>query len=73
MNVTFALDVDTESPNPQNIIATLPSSARFATAQGFQLVNPETREGYSYYRAQIEQLMQLYPQITRVSLAIDLR
>jgi len=66
MGVTFALDVDTESANPQNVIATLPASARFAT-HGFELVNPDTPEGYAYYRAEIEQLMQLYPQITQLA------
>jgi hypothetical protein len=66
MGVTFALDVDTVSANPQNIIATLPASARFA-AGDIQVVNPDTPEGYAYYRSQIEQLLQAYPQITRLA------
>ena len=66
MDVTFALDVDSESANPQNVIATLPASARFATP-GFQLANPDTPEGYAYYRAEIEQLMKLYPEITQLA------
>jgi hypothetical protein len=66
MGVTFALDVDTVSANPQNIIATLPASARFA-AGGIQVANPETPEGYAYYRSQIEQLLQTYPQITQLA------
>jgi hypothetical protein len=66
MGVTFALDVDTVPANPQNIIATLPASARFA-AGGIQVVNPETPEGYAYYRSQIEQLLQTYPQITQLA------
>jgi hypothetical protein len=66
MGVIFALDVDTESANPQNVIATLPASARIAT-DGFQLVNPDTPEGYAYYRAEIEQLMRLYPEITQLA------
>jgi hypothetical protein len=66
MGVTFALDVDTVSANPQNIIATLPAGARFA-AGGIQVVNPETPEGYAYYRSQIEQLLQTYPQITQLA------
>jgi hypothetical protein len=66
MGVTFALDVDTVSANPQNIIATLPASARFA-AGGIQVVNPETPEGYAYYRSQVEQLLQTYPQITQLA------
>ncbi|HEX4031870.1 MAG TPA: hypothetical protein VHX20_16000 [Terracidiphilus sp.] len=66
MGVTFALDVDTESANPQNVIATLPAEARFST-HGFWLANPDTAAGYAYYRAQVEQLMQLYPQITQLA------
>lgn len=66
MGIIFALDVDTETANPQNVIATLPASARFS-AQELQLVNPDTPEGYAYYRAEIEQLMKLYPEITDVA------
>lgn len=66
VGVTFALDVDTESANPQNVIKTLPASARFEH-RGMQLVNPDTAEGYAYYRAEIEQLMKLYPQITQLA------
>src|ERR1017187_5041832 len=66
MGVTFALDVDTESANPQDVIKTLPASARF-DHHGMQLVDPDTAEGYVYYRAEIEQLMKLYPQITQLA------
>ncbi len=66
MGVTFALDVDTESANPQNVIKTLPASARFEH-RGLQLVDPDAPEGYAYYRAEIAQLMTLYPQITQLA------
>jgi hypothetical protein len=66
IGVTFALDVDTEAANPQNVIKTLPASARF-DHHGVQLVDPDTAEGYAYYRAEIEQLMKLYPQITQLA------
>ena len=66
MAITFALDVDTESANPQSVIRTLPDSARFSV-NGFSLVNPETPEGYAYYRAQIDALFQLYPQISQLA------
>ncbi len=66
MGVTFALDVDTESANPQNVIKTLPASARFEH-RGLQLVDPDTPEGYVYYRAEIAQLMTLYPEITQLA------
>lgn len=67
MGVTFALDVDTEPANPQNVIKTLPASTRFES-RGVQLVNPDTAEGYVYYRTEIEQLMKLYPQITQLAI-----
>jgi hypothetical protein len=66
MGVTFALDVDTETGNPQNIIATLPAPARFAV-HGFQLVNPDMPEGRAYYRSQIRQLLETYPEITQIA------
>jgi hypothetical protein len=66
MGVTFALDVDTEPANPQNVIKTLPASARFEH-RGLQLVNPDTAEGYVYYKTEIEQLMKLYPEITQLA------
>ena len=78
MEVFFANDVDTGSANPQDLILTLPENARFAiqTKAGgmtgvaghgdarFWLANPETPEGYGYYKAQVEALMTAYPQIT---------
>ena len=67
MGVTFAVDVDTESSNPQNIIATLPASAKFAV-HGLELVNPETPEGRAYYRSQVQQLLQTYPEITQIAM-----
>jgi hypothetical protein len=78
MEVYFADDVDTGSANPQELIRTLPESARFAvqTKAGgmtgvrgegdhtFWLANPETPEGYAYYKAQVAALLADYPQIT---------
>jgi hypothetical protein len=78
MDVVFANDVDTGSANPQELIRTLPESARFATqtkAGGmtgvrgeddnqFWLANPETPEGYAYYKAQVAALLADYPQLT---------
>lgn len=66
MHVTFALDVDTESANPQNIIATLPPYARIVSGK-YQLANPDTPEGYEYYKAQARQLFEMYPQIDRLA------
>ena len=65
MDVYFANDVDTVSANPQELIQTLPSEARFATGTNqFWLANPDTPEGYRYYKAQVEALLAAYPQIT---------
>ena len=67
LGVTFALDVDTESANPQNMIRTLPAGARFR-AGNFELANPETPEGYAYFKAQIAQLMETYPETGRLAI-----
>ena len=66
MSVTFALDLDTESANPQEMIRTLPASARIASGK-FHLANPDSPEGYAFYKAQVEQLLAAYPQITRLA------
>ena len=65
LHVAFALDVDTESANPQNIILTLPETARFQSGK-LWLPNPDTPEGFGYIRAQARQLLALYPQIDRL-------
>ncbi len=67
LHVTFALDVDTESANPQNIILTLPEAARFHSGK-LWLPNPDTPEGYEYFKAQARQLLALYPQIDRLAI-----
>ena len=67
LGVTFALDVDTASANPQNIIRTLPATARFRSGQT-DLANPDTPEGYAYFKAQIAQLLETYPQISRLAI-----
>lgn len=65
LHVAFALDIDTESADPQNIILTLPQSARFFSGK-LWLPNPDTPEGYEYFKAQVRQLLTLYPQIDRL-------
>ena len=69
MHVCFALDVDTASSNPQEVILTLPESARFRLADGATwLARPDTPEGYAYYRSQAKALLDLYPQIDRLAI-----
>ena len=65
LGVNFALDLDTFSSNPQNVISTLPQSATFRAA-GCRLPNPDTPEGLSYYRSQMRQLLNTYPEIDRI-------
>lgn len=79
MGITFAMDIDSEAANPQNVIATLPASGRFKTrfqsnepgtrndSHFIELADPDSREGYLYYKSEIEQLMKLYPQITQIA------
>ncbi len=74
MDVYFAVDVDAESANPQAVVKTLPPEARFAIgveSMGWMnqpegkmwLANPDAPEGYRYYKAQVETLLNAYPQI----------
>jgi hypothetical protein len=65
VDVVFALDVDTASSNPPNVILTLPESARLESA-GHPLANPDAPEGFAYYRAQAESLLADYPQIDQL-------
>ncbi|HUT10372.1 MAG TPA: hypothetical protein VMY42_07745 [Thermoguttaceae bacterium] len=66
VDVVFALDVDTDSANPTNVIETLPDRARFYSA-GRPLVDPDVPEGYAYYKVQLETLLGDYPQIDRLA------
>lgn len=70
MHVCFALDVDTDSANPQDLILALPENARFKTRTGLWLAAPDTPEGYAWYKAQAEALFGLYPQIDRLAIWI---
>jgi hypothetical protein len=74
MRVYFAVDVDTASANPQSLIESLPASARFeVTVQAMRWMNQaggkmwladtDTPAGYEYYKAQVESLLEAYPQI----------
>jgi hypothetical protein len=69
MNVIFSFDVDTRSANPQALIASLPESARFSTGENgaLWLANPDTEDGYRFYKAQVAALLSDYPQITTLA------
>ena len=74
VDVYFAVDIDTTSANPQELIRLLPEHARFEIdvpkmewmgqeAGKAWLANPDTKEGYEFYKAQVEHLLRVYPQI----------
>ena len=74
MDVYLAVDVDTTSANPQELIGLLPENARFEidvkpvawmgqAAGKACLVNPQTPEGYGFYKAQVGHLLDVYPDV----------
>ena len=74
VDVYFAVDIDTTSANPQELICALPEAARFEIdVSGIAwmgqeegkawLANPDTPQGYAFYKAQVEHLLRVYPQI----------
>jgi hypothetical protein len=65
LHVAFVWEIDTHSANPQELIRELPANARL-TNGSFQVANPDSPEGYEYYRTQIATLLGLYPQIDRL-------
>jgi hypothetical protein len=67
MDIYFALDIDTESANPQEFITRLPVSARIPVNKAW-IVRPDTPEGYAYYRTELAALLKTYPQITTLAL-----
>lgn len=84
VDVYFALDVGTASANPQELIGLLSESARFqikprafgqeiAEDEPFWLADPDTEEGYEFYKAQIEHLMKVYPQIDVLALWVRMQ
>jgi hypothetical protein len=74
VDVYFAVDIDTSSANPQELITRLPEHSRFeidVTKIAWMgqidgkawLVNPDTPEGYAFYKAQVKHFLAVYPQI----------
>lgn len=68
MEVNLAVDVDTESALPRNIVDTLPERARFPGWNQYPIPNPEVPEGYAFYRSQVRFLLAHYPTLTRLTL-----
>lgn len=74
IDVYFAVDVDTPTANPPELVGLLPKSARFPIEfprnkdpkqpkMTLWLPNPDTPDGYAYWKAQVDALMENYPQI----------
>lgn len=74
MDVYFAVDVDTPTANPPELVELLPESDRFAVTSANPkdpkqpkkttwLPNPDTAAGHAYWKAQVDALMEHYPQI----------
>ncbi|QDH80495.1 hypothetical protein FKX85_16175 [Echinicola soli] len=69
MKIILAYDVDSEPANPQNILKTLPEHALIKIEKGkYVVANPDTKEGYEYYKAQLKQILDDYPQIDEYAL-----
>lgn len=72
LDVYFAVDIDTPTSNPPELVGLLPENARFKVRVPTKgkpdldvwLPDPDTPEGYSYWKAQVDALMEQYPQIT---------
>jgi len=67
VKINFALDVDTEGANPQDVIKTLAEEDRFKISEMW-VARPDTPSGYQYYKAQAKALFDAYPQITTLTL-----
>lgn len=65
MDVIFAYDMDTHPTTPQDIVMTLPESARIREKKSGQWTpRPDTPEGLEYYRSLVLTVMKDFPQIT---------
>lgn len=67
MRICFAIDVDTTSVLDQTMILSLNEADRFSNGTTW-LPRPDTDSGYRYYKAQVTQLLTLYPEIDIIAL-----
>lgn len=63
MKIIFSVDIDTKSANPQESILLLPESARFRQGNTW-LADPESPEGYVWYKAMVDALLSECPAMT---------
>jgi hypothetical protein len=79
MDVWFGYDIDYQIANPQEIMATLPASAKIKVKMKpnkyigmpdsvFYLPVPDSPEGKSYYQSQVVQLFDHFPEIDNLVL-----
>lgn len=67
VNINFAFDIATTSSTPLSLMETLPKSAQLKNYAGNILANPETPEGYNYFKTQLTALLKDYPQLTHLT------
>ncbi len=67
VRICFAIDVDTVSVLDQAMIQSLNEADRFSNGTTW-LPRPDTDGGYQYYKAQVTQLLELYPEIDVIAL-----
>ena len=67
MRVAFAIDVDIVSVLPQEMILSLPEEARMHNGS-LWLPRPDSGAGYLFYKAQVDALLESYPQIDTLAL-----
>ncbi len=75
VDTILAVDMDTDTANPQPLITKLPEHARFKIhpQRDFWLPRPDTPEGHGYYKAQLSHLLKVYPQLDTFVLWFRLR
>ena len=63
MEVIFGFDIATESSNPEKLLKELPEKGRLYNHKKQILANPESEEGYNYFKSQVPGLLNDYPNL----------
>lgn len=67
LDINFGFDISTIQSNPEEQLSTLPKSAQLRNFGGRLLANPETPEGYTFFKSQIAGLLEDYPYLTHIT------
>ncbi len=67
VDINFAFDIATTSSSPKTLLTTLPERAQLKNYGNYALANPETPEGYFYFKSQLTALLNYYPQLTHIT------